>query len=142
MAPAETDNHETFIHVAPDCPAKVGVVPTAKGDKKSIPVLQYELLAPEPYVYTQDDVLFEVHVRHKGVPAEEQEARREELRAAFFAKSHRCLRASPLAKTYGWGFHFNLDRKVALYPVESAEYQRLTAAKHIKQVVAMRSQRA
>ena len=139
---ADTSPHETFIRVAPDCPVRVAGVPTARAEKKSIPVLQYELLFPKPYVYTQDDVLFEVHVRHKGVPTEDQEARREELWAAFFAKSHRCLRASPLARKYGWGFHLNLDRKIAIYPVESAEYQRLTTAQHIKQVAAMRSQRA
>jgi uncharacterized protein DUF6157 len=35
---------ETFIQVAPDCQAKAAVVPAAKGEKKSIAVLEFELL--------------------------------------------------------------------------------------------------
>ncbi len=30
-----------------------------------------------------------------------------------------------LAKTYGWGLHFNAEGRVALVPVESADYRRL-----------------
>jgi hypothetical protein len=45
---------ETFIQVAPDCPVKAAVVPAAiKGEKKSIAVLEFEMLSRKPYFYTQ-----------------------------------------------------------------------------------------
>ena len=121
-------NYEhTFIQVAADCPVTAAVVPVEKGGRKTLAVLQYEMLAQNPYQYTQEDVLFEVFVRHKEVPAHELAARRAELRQEFFARSQACLRASPLPKRYGWGLHFNPEGKVALCPMESDEYRRFVA---------------
>ena len=118
---------DAFITVADDCPVQTSVVPQAQSDrKKSVAVLQYELLADAPYVYTQEDVLFQTYVRHKAIPAEELAKHGNTLRADFFAKPQPCLRTSPLARKYGWGFHFNHAGKVALYPMESGEYARLT----------------
>lgn len=114
--------YDTFIQVAPDCPVRSSVVPAAKGDRKTIPVIQYELLAEHPYTYTQEDLQFEVYVRHKSIPTDDLPARR----AEFFQKSQPCLRSSPLAKQYGWGLHFNAEGKIALYPVESEEYRQFT----------------
>ena len=117
---------DTFILTAEDCPASTGVVPQAKTEKKPVAVIQYEMLAGHPYEYTQEDVLFQTFVRHKGVPAAELKARGKAMREEFFAKPQACLRASPLAKTYGWGFHFDEKGKVALYPKGSAEYEKLS----------------
>lgn len=130
--------YDTFIQVADDCPLAAGAVPVEKGGKKTIAVIQYELLAQNPYQYTQEDVLFETHVRHKGVPSGELAAARQ----AFFAKSQACLRASPLPKSYGWGLHFDHAGKVALYGVESEEYRRFAQDSGLTQLKAMRSSRA
>lgn len=132
---------DTFIRVAPDCPTKVAVVPAAKGDKKSVAVLEFELLSGKSYFYTQEELQFAVHVRHKAIPETEQASRRRELWAAFFSKPRACLRASPLPKTYGWGIHFNAEGKIAIYPVESQEYQRYAESRDVKQLLAMRSRR-
>lgn len=132
---------DTFISIADDSPTDKGIVPQEKSGKKTIPVIQYEILAGHPYQYTQEDVLFQTHARHKAIPAAELKAHGKALREAFFAKDQPCLRSSPLARKYGWGFHFDPKGKVALYPVESKEYQQLSkrAAKVLK---ALRTSRA
>ncbi len=115
---------DSFIAVAEDCPVRNSVVPQAKPDKKkSVALIQYELLADAPYVYTQEDVLFQTYVRHKEIPPKELEARGDALREEFFAKPQVCLRTSPLARKYGWGFHFDRGGKVALCPMESSGYR-------------------
>jgi deazaflavin-dependent oxidoreductase (nitroreductase family) len=38
-----------------------------------------------------------------------------------------CFRASPLTKKYGWGIYSNEEGKIAMYGVESEEYQRFVA---------------
>jgi len=118
---------DTFIVVAEDCPVSHSVVPESKADrKKSVAVIQYELLAEKPYELTQEDVLFQTHVLHKQVPADELKASGAPMREEFFAQPQPCLRTSPLARKYGWGFHFDSAGKVALYPVESSEYQQFS----------------
>lgn len=132
---------DTFIAVADDSPADQGAVPTERGGKKTVALIQYELLAKHPYRYTQEDVLWQTHARHKEIPAAKLAADGEVLRAAFFAKDQPCLRSSPLARRYGWGFHFDPKGKVAMYAVESKEYKQLMkrASKVLK---ALRSSRA
>ncbi len=119
---------DTFIVVPEDCPVSHSVVPQSKADKKrSVAAIQYELLAENPYELTQEDVLFQTHVLHKQVPADELQARGAPMREEFFAKPQPCLRTSPLARKYGWGFHFDSAGKVALYPVGSSEYQQFSS---------------
>jgi len=132
---------ETFITVADDSPTDKSIVPEERSGKKTVALIQYELLAEHPYKYTQEDVLFQTHVRHKEIPATELKAQGKKMREEFFAKEQPCLRASPLARKYGWGFHFDPEGKVALYPVESKEYKQLTkqASKVLK---ALRTSRA
>src|SRR4051794_27495346 len=117
---------DTFITVASDCPATRGTVPVFRGDRKPVHILQYELLAGRPYRLTHADLLFEVHVRHKGLPATEREARGQAIRAELLEKPHPCLRASLLPKKYGWGVHYDEHGRIALYPMESQEYRRLS----------------
>jgi len=116
--------YNTFITVSPDCPAEFGTVPPDKKGGRTKPSLEYELAAGQPYGYTQEELMFEVHVRHKEIAPEELEARGAEIRNEFFSKPMACLRASMLPKKYGWGIHFNEAGKMALIPVESAEYHR------------------
>lgn len=119
---------DTFIRVATDCPATRGVVPVAKRDHEPVHVLQYELFSEHPYRYTHEDLFFEVHVRHKAIPADEREARLREIRAELLGNPHPCLRASLLPKKYGWGVHYDRQGRIALYPMESEVYRRLTQA--------------
>jgi len=125
MAGAEDVNYrETLIAVAEDCPVSSSVVPAPRGGKKTVPVLQYELLKDHPYRYTSAEVLFEVTMRHRGLSPAELRSRRTELWADFFARPQPCLRASALPKTYGWGIHCDHQGRVALCPMESADYRR------------------
>lgn len=132
---------DTFIIAADDSPTEKSIVPQEKGGKKTVAVIQYELLADHPYEYTQEDVLFQTHVRHKEIPAAEMKAQGKKLREQFFSKEQPCLRTSPLARKYGWGFHFDPEGKVALYPVESKEYKQLSK-KASKVLKALRTSRA
>lgn len=129
--------YNTFIAVADDCPVSAGEIPQAKGGVKTVPVIQYEMISSSPYVYTQADVLFEVHAFRNGIKEEEKDLEREK----FFSRSQACLRASALGKRYGWGIHHNAEGKMALYAVESEEYRKLLQDRSIKQVKAMRSSR-
>ncbi|RAP73648.1 DUF6157 family protein [Paenibacillus montanisoli] len=133
----DMNHYGAFIQVADDCPVREAVIPVAKSDSKTIPVLQYEMIANHPYLYTQEDVLFEVFARRNHIP----EAERKAARDRFFSKGQPCLRTSSLGKRYGWGIHHDEQGKVALYAVESEEYMNLMNDKRIKQFKAMRTNR-
>ncbi|WP_139991703.1 DUF6157 family protein [Paenibacillus paridis] len=133
--------YNTFITVSADCPVEFGMVPPDKKSGRTKPSLEYELAAEHPYRYTQEELMFEVHVRHQGISQEELTERGETIRSAFFSKPKACLRASMLPKKYGWGIHFDEEGKLALIPKESAEYQQFAEGKreNLKVVAGMRS---
>ncbi|MBD2870648.1 DUF6157 family protein [Paenibacillus arenilitoris] len=133
--------YNTFITVSPDCPAEFGTVPPDKKDGRTKPGLEYELAAGHPYGYTQEEMLYEVHVRHKGYSPEVLAEKGEEIRAEFFSKPKACFRASMLPKKYGWGVHFNEEGKMALVPMESEAYHRFASNEEgkLKVVPGMRS---
>ncbi len=132
-----TNYQDTFIAIAEDCPAVTGEAPPAKGEKRSVAALQFELLHQHPYKYTSDEVLFRVHaIRNDLTPQEEQAARE-----TFFSKGQPCLRASPLTKRYGWGVHADARGKVAIYGCETRAYQDFIANPALRKVNAMRSAR-
>ncbi|MFD1957300.1 DUF6157 family protein [Paenibacillus thailandensis] len=133
----DQNNYDTFIEVAEDCPVETAEVPKAKGGVKSVPVLQYEMIANHPYRYTQEDVLFEVFAVRNGITEQRKQAEREK----FFSKGQPCLRTSSLGKRYGWGIHCDSQGKVALYAVESDDYRRLKDDPNLKHVKAMRQSR-
>jgi hypothetical protein len=133
-----TNYFNTFIEIAEDCSATVGESPPVKGDKKSVANLQFEMLYEHPYEFTSDDILFSVFAARKEVPNEALE----EQRGLFFSKGQPCFRASPLTQRYGWGIHSNKESKIAMYGVESKEYQRLVADESVTKKKAMRSKRA
>lgn len=133
----DMNDYNTFISVSEDCPVAVAEIPQAKKGSKTVPVLHYEIMANHPYEYTQMDVLFEVHARRNGIPEADRQGEREK----FFSKGQPCLRTSSLGKRYGWGIHHNEQGKVALYAIESDEYQSLINDPSLKQVKAMRSSR-
>jgi hypothetical protein len=138
----EPNYSQTLIAVADDCPVKNSVVPVESGAKKTVAVLQYELLAGRPFVHTQADVLFDTWLMRQEPPLPKLSAPEvARLRAEFFAKPQACMRTSPLPKKYGWGLLFDRAGRVALCPMESKEYKESLTSDSIKVVKAMRSSR-
>ena len=130
-----TDYVNTVILPSVDTRAESAVVPPA--GRRTVAELQYERLAGRPYEWTSDDLLFDVHCERKGIAEAERAAERER----FFSKGQPCLRTSPLAKTYGWGFHFDADGRVALVPMGSEELESLAGREGVAVERAMRSSR-
>ncbi|BAP31362.1 uncharacterized protein CHSO_2325 [Chryseobacterium sp. StRB126] len=126
----------TFIEVAEDCPVSQAQIPPEKKEK-TLANLQYEKISKNPYQYTSDDIIFECYAFKKDISENEKQEERDQ----FFSKGQACLRSSPLAKRYGFGFHHNKEGKVALYPRESEEYQKLLNDPNITKTKAMRSKR-
>lgn len=130
-----TNYLSTFITASPDSKAVHGMAPSKVG---SIASLQHALLLERPYVFTSDELMFEVHTHRNEVTENDQEHQR----ALFFARSHACLRASPLVKQFGWGLHHDKAGKVAAYGVETCAYRELTERIDLKIVSGMRTRRA
>lgn len=120
----DLDYFDTLIAVAPDCPVDHAVPPAPRGAKRTVAVIQYELLTAHPGRLAQPDVLFHSWLaRQDGpdVPAAGEDA----LRTEFFAKPQACLRSSPLPKKYGWGLLFDHEGRITLCPMESETYARI-----------------
>jgi Family of unknown function (DUF6157) len=115
---------DTLIAVADDSPVSSGVEPRKGGER--VARVQYELLAGRPYELTQEDVLFESWLARQDLVDHLSEHQRECLREDFLAKPQASLRSSPLPRCYGWGLLFDSQGRVALCPMESEEYRRLT----------------
>lgn len=129
-----TNYFDTFIEVAEDTKADFGTTPPSK-EKKTVAEMQYELIAKNPYKFSSDDIFFQVFADRKDLTIAEYEKAREQ----FFSKGQPCFRASPLTKTNGFGIHSDKNGKVALFGMESNEYQIFLADKNIKKVKAMKS---
>ncbi|MGE7826953.1 DUF6157 family protein [Paenibacillus sp. NPDC093718] len=134
----DMNHYDTFIQVAEDCPVSEAIVLKVKGEARTIPVIQYEMLSSHPYRFTQEDVLFEVFAERNQISEQERAAAREK----FFSKGQPCLRTSSLGKRYGWGIHHDAQGKVAIHAIESEEYVKLMNDRGITQCKAMRSKRA
>ena len=130
-----TNYFDTFIEVAEDTKALKGDQPTSKNDNKTIAERQYDLISKNPYKYTSDDVLFQVYADRNELTKIEYKQAKEQ----FFSKGQPCFRASPLPKTYGFGVHCDSQGRIALYGMETEEYQKILADTAIKKVKAMRS---
>jgi hypothetical protein len=138
IAKMKTTNYlDTFIEVAEDCPVKAAEIPPQKNETKTAAAIQFEMISQHPYRYTSDDVLFQVYAIKQQLNKNELVGERE----IFFSRGQACFRSSPLTKRYGWGVHNDAKGRIAIYPVESAEYKKFSKDKSIKQVKAMRSKR-
>lgn len=124
-----TDYVDTFISVAPDCPATTSEVPPEK-EPATLAQRQLAMLRDAPYEHTSDDVVYASQGEPKGLTREQ-----------FFSKGQPCLRSSPLVKRYGWGVHADAEGRVALVPVESDRYRELAADPGLVQRSGMRSRR-
>jgi hypothetical protein len=137
VKPHSTNYFNTLIEVAEDCPVNVAEIPPQKKNEKTIALLQYSMILEHPYVYTSDDVLFNVYARRQGIAKKDYKTEREK----FFSKGQPCMRSSALPKRYGWGIHSNEEGKLALVAVEDAAYKKLASDKNLKHLKAMRSKR-
>jgi hypothetical protein len=132
-----TNYQNTFIEAADDSPVTNGEIPPIKGDKKTVANIEFEIISKNPYKYSSDDVLFQVFADKNDLTKSEYQEAREQ----FFSKGQACLRASPLTKRYGWGIHNDENGKIALYGMETPDYQKLLKDKNLKVVKAMRTSR-
>ncbi|ATN05037.1 hypothetical protein EGY07_10550 [Chryseobacterium indologenes] len=131
-----TNYINTFIEVSEDCPVNHAQIPPEKKEK-TLAGLQYEKIIKNPYRYSSDDIIFECYAIKNDISENEKD----EERQKFFSKGQACLRSSPLAKRYGFGFHHNSEGKVALIPIESTEYRKLLTDSSVVKTKAMRSKR-
>ena len=91
-----TNYYNAFIEVADDCPITTAEIPPMKGDVKTVPLLQFEMIAHNPYTYTSDEVLFTIFALRNGLsPHDEDEKTR------FFSKGQACFRASSSRRRVG-----------------------------------------
>lgn len=130
-----TNYYNTFIEVSEDCPVFESEIPKQRGDSKSVALLQFEMIAHNPYQFTSDEVIFNIHALRNDLSINEFN------REIFFSKGQPCFRASPLSKRYGWGIHFDENGKMALYNLDSTEYQNLKADPDLKHLKAMRNKK-
>jgi hypothetical protein len=131
------DYVDTFIAVAPDCPADRGTAPPLREDNPSIAARTYRMIAEHPYEFTSADVIFTVHADRNDIPAGDRTA----ARAEFYTRSHACLRGSDLGKRYGWGIHADTAGRLALYGVGTTEYAELAEGRDVEVTAALRSRR-
>lgn len=121
-----TNYVDTFITIAPDRDATRGTVPRETASP-TVALRMFRMLHGNPYRHTSDDVIFGVYADRAEIPASKRAGARKE----FFSKGQACLRSSDLAKRYGWGFHSDGDGKVAIYAVESPEYEAFAGGKRL-----------
>jgi hypothetical protein len=105
--------------VAPVLPA-----PRRPTGRPTVATIQHGLLAEQPYVYRQSDVLLRTHAIKRGIDVDALPDGGASLRAELFARPQACLRASPLGKKHGWGIHFDRDGRAALVGSGTATYDR------------------
>lgn len=134
------DDTNTFISAASDSKASEGTRPQGKRAIPTVAEIHYRMLVEEPYAHTQRDVLFESSSLVRGVEGL-TEKDRAKLRELFFSKPQACLRTSPLAKTYGWGIHFDAEGRVAAFGIETKAYATLATTDRLTQTRAMNSKR-
>lgn len=137
MKQHSTNYYDTFIEAAEDTKVTAGTKPPSKGDKKTVAAMQFDRITKHPYKYTSDDVLFQVFADRNDLTKSEHQKARED----FFSKGQPCFRASPLTKTYGFGVHCDNQGKIAIFGMETTEYQKYLADPKIKKIKAMKSSR-
>lgn len=130
-----TNYFNTFIEVSEDCPVFESEIPTEKAGNKSVALLQFEMISHNPYKFTSDEVLFNIHAFRKNLTPNE------ENKQEFFSKGQPCFRASPLTKRYGWGIHFDENGAMALYNLDAPEYQKLKGDVGLTHLKAMRNKK-
>jgi len=130
----------TFITIAPDSKAQKGEIPVSSRAKKPIHVIQYELLTQNPYKFGHEELIFEVYLEKEGLK-DISDNEKKEIWDKLFEKGHPCLRASTLTKKYGFGAHYNQQGKIAIYSMNSKDYQGFISDDKVEKLPAMRTKR-
>jgi hypothetical protein len=132
-----TNYFNCFIAVADDCPVTNAEIPKSKNENNTIAEMQFEMIFNNPYKYSSDDVIFGIFATRNDISENELA----EAKSKFFSKGQPCMRSSALAKRYGWGVHNNSEGKIAIFAIESEEYQKLLEDNNLQHTKAMRSKR-
>lgn len=109
------DYVKTFIQVANDSRVSHRIEPPVRETDTSIPARQFAMILEHPYRYTSGDEIFGVHADRAGIPQNQRAPARDE----YFSTGRPCLRASDLAKKYGWGIHGDDPGPLTLLSVDS-----------------------
>ncbi|SDP61289.1 DUF6157 family protein [Desulforhopalus singaporensis] len=115
---------EQLITISEDSPTTTSIIPENDG---TLPYLKYEILISNPYCYTELEFFKEVHHVKRNKPHLKIDSYR--------------LRRMHLPKRFGWGVHINEQKKIAIIPCESAQYQKLLEDESVKKLGAYRNQK-
>jgi hypothetical protein len=138
----ETQGYKnTFVTISADSPVQTSIIPQLKNGKKTIHLLEYELLTANPYCYNHEGLIYQLYLLKKGLNGSLSPYEEEVLKTKLFSKGHPCLRASTLIKKHGFGAHYNGDGNIALYAIESIEYIAFINDIGVIKVAGMRSKR-
>lgn len=130
-----TSYTNTLITVSPDTKRVAPVAPPV--GRASIAEMQFAMMHGHDYELTSDDVIFAVFADRKGVAADECAAARDR----FSSQGQPCMRASPLAKKYGWGVHADETGRVALVAMGTSAYDAMVNDDAIIKRPAMKTSR-
>lgn len=131
----------TLVKVAEDCPVTRSEIPRIRNENIPVHVHQYELLSKHPYKFGHEELLFEVYLKQNELPDDLSDAMADSIREKLFSKGHPCMRASALTKRYGFGAHYDEEGKIAIFPMESEEYQSFLNNPSVSKVAAMKRKR-
>ncbi|MBA3390336.1 MAG: GIY-YIG nuclease family protein [Rubrobacter sp.] len=120
-----TSAREELIEIAADSHVIRSEEPPYGGTGKTIARVSYEVLAENPYVFSEPEFYHEVHVIRRKRP---------DLRIESYN-----IKKLALVKNFGWGIHRNKDGKLALVPCESERYKELLADQLVKKTKAYRN---
>ncbi len=129
---------DTFITISDDCPVEKSEIPQSDRSQKPVHLIQYELLTRAPYTYDHEELIFQTYLIRQNL-TELSSDEKQEIRDQLFSRGHPCLRASALTKRYGYGAHYDHEGRIALYPLESAEYQQFLHNTHITKFKGMKN---
>ncbi|MGE7989176.1 DUF6157 family protein [Lysinibacillus fusiformis] len=127
----------TFIKISEDSEVTSAVTPLPRNNKPTIASIEFDLIKHNPYKYTEADVQFQTYLIKNQIESNSFD----EISKQFFQKSKACFRASPLVKKYGWGIHYDDEGKLALYDVNSEEYEQFLHSDQITLLNGMCSKR-
>jgi len=94
-----TNYQNTFIAIAPDCPAIRGEKPPLKGETKTVAGIQFDLVSKKPYTFTSDEVFFQVFAERNDLTEGELAAAKEQ----FFFKRATLFSGLPFNKAIWMG---------------------------------------
>ena len=121
-----TNYYNTFIQVPPSFVLETSIFPK----HHTIAQLQFDLLYPNPYELTSDDLLFLVYAKQNDMFEEDLEHER----SKFFSSHIDCLLHSPLVHQFGWGIHHNEQGLVSIVGKETLEYKRFSSDVDIQKI--------